>query len=119
MASTKGPWKVREVKRADWSIYGADGYSITAISYDDVYGRPMQDEANIYLMAAAPELLAALENLVARFSIDDYAVDGECTCLQFEDHGDCRHLIAVRALEKVKVPKPKTRKLKNGKPRKK
>lgn len=46
----------------------------------------------------------ALEELVLRFPIDGWAIDGKtCKCLQYEDHGACRHLRALTALQNVRI----------------
>ena len=46
------------------------------------------------------DLLDILENLTVRFPLE-FKTDLDtwnCKCLQFEDHGTCRHLIATRAV---------------------
>ncbi len=81
MKSTASPWTVKfNLKHKDWVIYGADGYSITGISQDPVNGRLKEDEANVHLIAAAPEMQMVLQmfvqtiekipvNLIPRFAV--------------------------------------------------
>ncbi len=63
MNHSKTPWKLKFKKDCDWTITAKDGYSILAISYDDKWGRPKEDEANAALIAAAPEMLELLEQV--------------------------------------------------------
>lgn len=64
----------------------------------------------LYKRVTKAELMDALENLTARFPIEHGTVlfiPGEkthkphCKCLQFEDHDECRHTLALRTLEKA------------------
>lgn len=73
MSFTPGPWKVKFKKNCYWSIYGADKYSILAIPHDDEFGDTPVDRANAHLVAAAPDMLAALEKCMPLLS----AYDGE------------------------------------------
>lgn len=57
-------------------------------------------EANARLIAAAPELLAALEDLV---NDSPYACDSDlCECGEFDTHSECCHTRAHSALKKAK-----------------
>lgn len=60
----------------------------------------MSKKLNLEL--ALDEALDALENIAVRFPIDRYATKNgsECSCIQFEDTGECRHIVAVKVLEK-------------------
>ena len=64
MNHTKAPWKCKFKKHCDWSIRGADGYSILGIPHDIHYGRPEEDKANARLVTAAPELYAILKKII-------------------------------------------------------
>lgn len=58
---TPAPWTL-EID-SQFSIYGPDRYSVTAVCKDDdQYGSPEQDEANAYLITAAPEMLNLLKD---------------------------------------------------------
>lgn len=53
----------------------------------------------------AADTLNALECLVARFVVDrntEKATGNFCNCNQFMDQDDCRHAMAIRAVEKSK-----------------
>lgn len=76
MSHTKAPWKLKFKKNSDWSVYGKDGYSIMAISYDTEYGRPTEDEANAHLIVAAPDMLDVLERLDALLKRENIKLDG-------------------------------------------
>ncbi len=56
---TPGPWTFRQAG-ANWRVYASDGRSFDA---GDALYHP-ENEANARLIAAAPELLRALEDLV-------------------------------------------------------
>ena len=71
MAATPGPWTVEDYAlddEASWffhhTIEDADGDFICHTSYTRVWGgKDEHEEANARLIAAAPDLLAALEGL--------------------------------------------------------
>ncbi len=71
---TPGPWIVDEDMRQnmEWNrhIYGSDGMCVCFMSHSDGKN-PSRDAANANLIAAAPDLLAALEFLVEREWQDD------------------------------------------------
>ena len=76
MEHTPGPWKV-----STGSVYVDDGsdYPVTRIAYMDRDGhdiRPVERDANARLIAAAPELLEALEKLVRRSDNGDIIEPG-------------------------------------------
>lgn len=61
---TPAPWTVTFQENCDWVINGSNGYNIVAIPHDEESGNSLADNANANLIAAAPELLAALELLL-------------------------------------------------------
>lgn len=75
---THGPWKVKFEEGRDWQIVGNDGYHVTCIPYDEEYGRPHDDHANAFLIAAAPEMLEAL-----RIVVGNLKAHGNATPLLF------------------------------------
>jgi hypothetical protein len=60
---TPGPWKVSHEANGQWTIF-AENYDVTSIPDDPDYGRPSEDPANARLIAAAPEMLEALKQVV-------------------------------------------------------
>lgn len=65
MSHTKGPWKLRRpgcISNSEGDLVATTGYRVT-VRFDE-------DDANARLIAAAPELLAALE---AVRNTDDHA----------------------------------------------
>lgn len=79
MSHTPGPWIVESGDSTSKFIYdnkGEDGYLGALATVE--HGDPEELEANARLIAAAPELLAALETLLA--SVDGHRVTiGDCT----------------------------------------
>jgi len=71
---TPGPWaaeKVNERKIRQWSIRAQGAAPVISYELATLSGHdPVRDKANARLIAAAPELLAALQEIVA-------AADGE------------------------------------------
>ena len=74
---TPGPWKYRPDKYDDWGVVkSADGYPVVQAclgrwtSEFDTHRTNKTDpaEANARLISAAPELLAALENIVIQMN---------------------------------------------------
>ena len=87
---TKGPWEVR----ADW-IVGFNGtLHIATIprAFDGDYS-----EANALLIAAAPDLLAALKDVLEAFD-----ADGECDCGGSELCAVCNAQAVIAKAEGVK-----------------
>lgn len=86
MGHTPGPWQAAHRKREDgmWSteVFTADGEAICSVAW---YPRPIDEhgvigtyrEANARLIAAAPELLAALKELFAVADAPDDATDAQ------------------------------------------
>lgn len=71
MRHTPGPWHVDPDPRPDmeWNnhIYGADGMAVCFMAHSD--GKDDErDEANARLIAAAPDLLSALEAVEQAYS---------------------------------------------------
>lgn len=96
---TKGEWwssglEVGTVPRMDVKIAHVSG------------ANSKEAKANAKLIAASPDLYYALEELVKRFQvIEGYGIPsklGGCHCNQFIDNGDCRHVRAIKALEKAR-----------------
>lgn len=68
MAHTKAPWIIGTVRTNDCniivrSIDAPESQPITITCLAEVYGNEEEDEANANLIAAAPELLEALEGI--------------------------------------------------------
>ncbi|KKM78764.1 hypothetical protein LCGC14_1356680 [marine sediment metagenome] len=78
MAHTPGPWHVvtgSVYTGIDWDGKSDPGVPIASMDREPGNGtRPVERDANARLIAAAPDLLAALEGLVDRF---DGSEDGE------------------------------------------
>jgi len=74
MKHTPGPWKVK-----DGVIYCADGIPPFDATHTRIDGKG-EWEANVHLIAAAPELLAAckalVDNLIWASGSSDFAPDG-------------------------------------------
>jgi gentisate 1,2-dioxygenase len=70
---TPGPWKIVDAWN-DHMVEGQNGEEI--IWQDGPHGTPTINEANARLIAAAPDLLEALENLADY--VDERAGDNEC-----------------------------------------
>ena len=66
---TPGPWQVnRKVRTSVETVADGQGFNLIADCSDPDNVRPsVEDRANAALIAAAPELLAALEQLVALY----------------------------------------------------
>lgn len=86
---TKGPWHCGEQDHNWRSIFGPEGcgrmhaeekgstlYPIAWVVRDE-HTQEETDRANARLIAAAPELLAALESVLASVPFADYRGDGE------------------------------------------
>lgn len=72
MAHTPGPWQVMPPERAihDWVIADQEGGSLAECSPAGPWVARAEADANAALIAAAPDLLAALKLLVA--DVADY-----------------------------------------------
>lgn len=57
---SRGPWKI-ELESEQATIRAADGYDVCCIPIDPEYGWDGEDQANVRLIAAAPEMLRLLE----------------------------------------------------------
>lgn len=97
MAHTPGPWEVAMPGEVDEHYAVMDGFGHTA----SVYGYPEEAAtawANASLIAAAPELLAALKLL------RDPDGDGEWVCYCDDSHyegGKCENCVATAAIDKA------------------
>lgn len=81
---TPGPWAVNPV--AAWVDCGqldedGDPTPVCALAWPTIYRSENETEANGYLIAAAPDMLEALQMLVADFA--DYPAS-ERPCLAFD-----------------------------------
>lgn len=56
-----GPWGIARSETGPWAIFGANGNWIATTTKKQF---PNEDEANARLIAAAPELLEALEGVI-------------------------------------------------------
>jgi hypothetical protein len=65
MGHTPGPWVVAKAVNGNWIEYGSEGQSIARTFYSHTGYK--QEDANALLIAAAPDLLAALEALQSEF----------------------------------------------------
>ena len=79
---TPGPWEWPKFTPGPWEWYKADGeyrtlindclhMIIRSVRPEDMWFCPENRDANAALIAAAPELYAALENLVAWASLEE------------------------------------------------
>jgi hypothetical protein len=85
MKHTPGPWSLDELDSAgSIAIYQLNAPTRSALAELEI--PDVESEANARLIAAAPELLDALENLLA-------LVEGECPSLLEDDH----HYTQVKA----------------------
>ena len=73
MTHTPGPWEPRRLL-ADGYLIKKEGWEIRTPSYDVATwierGAPIRKEADARLLAAAPDLLAACEDLIASIAED-------------------------------------------------
>ena len=96
MNHTPGPWHCENGR----GIKTADGEHVSGLGLCTLLGGQPEDreeaEANTRLMAAAPELLAALEDMVKSFGYTDWS--------SVHDAARCEH--AREVLAKVKGNKP-------------
>ena len=76
---TPGPWRVVD-SWTDHMVEGQNGEEI--IWQDGPHNTPTINKANARLIAAAPELLEALEHMLQSFlitqSLDDYPIEAPC-----------------------------------------
>ena len=91
-AHTPGPWGIdRDIRRGmEWNNHIVDqrrGYAICFMAHSDGQA-PERDKANAHLIAAAPELLDAINSLCDR--IDDEG----CTPLDWAEFTAARAAIA-------------------------
>ena len=89
MKHTKGPWEARKlecdgrmVNKAGWEIH-TPNYDVCTLVF---VGAPIRKEADANLIAAAPELLKALENI--RDTIESCFVAGGWVSLDVEEMQD-------------------------------
>ena len=76
---TPGPWRVVD----SWNDYMVEGQNGEEIIWQDgPHNTPTINKANARLIAAAPDLLEALESMLQSFlitqSLDDYPIDAPC-----------------------------------------
>jgi len=104
---TPGPWVARKVTEQEWAIdaphgdpvIGHDGWNALAVVYgcDDnpIEGRIVA-EANARLIAAAPDMLAALEGLIelAEFAMLETGELAEFAMLETGELADARAAVA-------------------------
>lgn len=79
---TPGPWDWRRGRLMHGDSVDDAGYPMPEIALESNYGT---SEANARLIAAAPDLLAALEQIVAILS------DDRCQVCKAWPGGDCAH----------------------------
>ena len=76
MAHTPGPWRVNKQCRSvyDWDIIGPNGEDIGFANPSDGLDEPTEYPVmdNARLMAAAPDLLVALQEVLVLLENDDY-----------------------------------------------
>ena len=73
MTHTKGPWKANKEEEGQWDI---DAWFDESVTVAVVLNEP-EAQANARLIAAAPELLEALESVYASAPFASYRGDGE------------------------------------------
>lgn len=80
---TPGPWSYRMGHIGDAGIEGPYGEDIGFVNISDGFDEPnfYPTEANARLIAAAPDLLAALEEVTAIYR-DDLATEDEPACIR-------------------------------------
>ena len=76
---TPGPWRVVD----SWNDHMVESQNGEEIIWQDgPHDTPTINEANARLIAAAPDLLEALESMLQSFlitqSLDDYPIDAPC-----------------------------------------
>lgn len=100
---TPGPWKIESPVK-DMEIWNQNTHIATINHHYKFKDQPKIDKANAKLIAAAPELLDALNDLAVRFEMEFKTKPSiqECKCNQFLDTDDCRHLQAFRAIKKAR-----------------
>ncbi len=64
MSYTPGPWRLSESKGGQWFVYGADSESPFRPFVKLAKRHTKLEQANARLIAAAPELLGALEEIL-------------------------------------------------------
>lgn len=83
---TKGPWGIRITETGPWSVFNADGNWIAVTTRKQWKD---EDKANARLIAAAPDLLEALEYMVN-------------VCPAIDPDGEEAHNRAADAIAKAK-----------------
>ena len=62
---TPGPWRIKDHEIEDFRVFGnCEGGALARVIKANNFGGTAQDQANARLIAAAPDLLAALEALL-------------------------------------------------------
>jgi hypothetical protein len=67
---TLGPWRRSTLDQ--WAVLGGDNSVVCYVVPWDTSGSREEDHANVRLIAAAPELLEALQSLVATVASDEW-----------------------------------------------
>ena len=80
MAHTPGPWKVSYYAATRkpahrWTVGGYEWVEPYGATVCEMSGNPERAEANAHLIAAAPDLLAALKALVEQYGDPKYMPD--------------------------------------------
>lgn len=104
---TPGPWKCR-ADNTGVDVSGSDGFMLARIAWFDEAGDPAGDNdpavANANLIAAAPDMLAALKPFAAAHAafvetMQNFTVTGETLAERRASEGECLDTAKERAYE--------------------
>ena len=77
---TPGPWTDKAIDESQWGVYDSRGWSVAQAHQIKVLSADIKQAertANARLIAAAPDLLAALERLVRQHGSDGIEYSGD------------------------------------------
>lgn len=92
MAHTQGPWYVEERNPGEYDITTGENGQDLAFLLDGINTNP---EANAWLIAAAPDLLEALEGLVKAIDLSHLNIREHFSLLNY-------HAASLKAIAKAK-----------------
>ena len=98
---TPGPWRLNKRDEMDVAVWGSDGFTICGdiyiiadVSFPEKYDAYGHEEANARLIAAAPDLLDALEEAIECGLVPKSSV---------LEGGAVRHSSQVRCADKIRA----------------